>query len=89
MMSVTYDRVDAGEYDIVTSYDFSLGTRKFLSLIGVQFADETYGILDTTTREDDGKMKVDPCHTDTLRVFPNKGIAMDYLTKVVALHGRN
>ena len=86
-----YDRVDRGDYDIYNWY-MSLenvfhSDKYHAALIGIEYDDGKYGILDTTIVENDTNLEFHThrTETDTLRVFPNKELALKYMSKFLKL----
>lgn len=84
LMIEAYNITNQNAYDLHNSYE-EYNPGEYLTLIGVEFGDETYGVLHclTTNNSHNTGIRCHPHDDDTLRVFPDKKTAMMYMTKYI------
>ena len=78
-----YQIVEKGDWDVYAYYNDEYN----YALVGMEWYDESYGVLSTTLIPNKENMGF-TCEygdTDTLRVFPNKQIASQYMDKMVEM----
>ena len=84
LMREAYIIANELNHDTSNQYE-EYNPNEFLTLILIPFADDTYGVLDCITVNKDHNMDFycSMHEEDTLRVFPDKAIALRYMDKYI------